>query len=130
MKEIPATFIAKINIKKNTNMKKSIFFAIVMLFAMSASMAFAGNKDINSEGKKPAVPAKTENKLSEAEINRLTKRIEEIRDMDKSDLNAGERAELRKELKETKKIVKKSGGVIYIGGATLILLIILIILLV
>lgn len=111
-------------------MKKLLFFVIVMIFTMSATMAFAVNNDLKSDGGKPAVPAKTENKLSEAEINRLSKRVEEIRDMDKSEMNASERSELRKELKEIKKNVKNSGGTIYIGGATLILLIILIILLV
>ena len=111
-------------------MKKTIFFAFVMIFTMSASMAFAGNKGLRSDAEKSAVPVKTENKLSEEEISRLTKRVEEIRDMDKSDMSSKERTELRKELKETKKNVKKAGGTIYIGGATLILLIILIILLV
>jgi len=111
-------------------MKKTIFFAIVMMFTMSATMAFAGNKDLKSDSEKSAIPVKTENKLSEEEISRLTKRVEEIRDMDKSDMSNKERTELRKEMKEIKKNVKNSGGTIYIGGATLILLIILIILLV
>lgn len=97
---------------------------------MSATMAFAGNKDLKSDAEKSAIPVKTENKLSEEEISRLTKRVEEIRDMDKSDMSSKERTELRKEMKEIKKNVKNSGGTIYIGGATLILLIILIILLV
>ena len=113
---------------KNQNMKKSLFFTIVMIFAMSASMAFAGN--VNSDAGKSTVPVQTENKVNQAEINRLTKRVEEIRDMDKSGMSAGERLELRKELKETKKNVKRAGGTIYIGGATLILIIILVILLV
>ena len=111
-------------------MKKTIFFAIVMIFTMSATMAFAGNKDLKSDAEKSAIPVKTENKLSEEEISRLTKRVEEIRDMDKSDMSSKERTKLRKEMKEIKKNVEKAGGTIYIGGATLILLIILIILLV
>ncbi len=111
-------------------MKKTIFFVIVMFFAMSATMTFAGNKDVKPEAEKSAVPVKTENKLSEEEISRLTKRVEEIRDMNKSEMNVKERKEMRKELKEIKKNVKKNGGTIYIGGATLILLIILILLLV
>ncbi len=111
-------------------MKKSLFFAIVMIFTLSSTMVFAGIKDLNSDGSKPTVPVQTENKINQAEIDRLTKRVEEIRDMDKSGMTSGERMELRKELKETKKNVKRAGGTIYIGGATLILLIILIILLV
>lgn len=111
-------------------MKKTIFFAIVMMFTMSVSMAFAGNKDLKSDAEKSAIPVKTENQLSEDEISRLTKRVEEIRDMDKSEMNSKERTELRKEMKEIKKNVKKAGGTIYIGGATLVLIIILILILV
>jgi hypothetical protein len=110
-------------------MKKVIFFTIVMIFTLSSAMAFANNT-ANTDANKSAIPAKTENKLSDEEISRLTKRVEEIRDMDKSEMNAKEKKELRKELKTIKKNVEKSGGTVYIGGATLILLIILIILLV
>jgi hypothetical protein len=60
----------------------------------------------------------------------LTKRIEEIRDIDKSDLSLVEKRELRNELKEIKEKVRDSGGYVYIGAGTLILIIILIILLV
>lgn len=111
-------------------MKKAIFFVIVMIFTMSSAMAFVGNKDLKPDAEKSAVPVKTENKLSEEEITRLTKRVEEIRNMDKSEMSVKERKEMRKELKEIKKNVKKSGGTIYIGGATLVLIIILILLLV
>lgn len=111
-------------------MKKTLFFAIAMIFAMSSTTAFAGNKELKTDSENPAVPVKTENTLTEAEMSRYTKRVEEIRSMDKSEMAAKERMELRKELKEIKKNVKKAGGTIYIGGATLILLIILIILLV
>jgi exopolyphosphatase/pppGpp-phosphohydrolase len=71
----------------------------------------------------------TTDKLSEDEINRLTKRVEEIRDMDKSDLTLKEKKELKKELREIKETVKKDGGYIYIGAGT-ILVILLIVLLV
>ena len=111
-------------------MKKTLFFAIVMIFTMSSTMVSAGVKDLNSDGGKTTVPVQTENKVNQAEIDRLTKRVEEIRDMDKSEMNASERMELRKELKETKKNVKKAGGTIYIGGAALVLIILLVILLV
>ncbi len=111
-------------------MKKVIFFVIVMIFTMSSTMAFASNKDAKPNAEKPAVPAKTENKLSDEEISRLTKRVEEIRDMDKSELNSKERKELRKELKEIKENVKKNGGTVVISGLALVLIIILVILLV
>jgi IMP dehydrogenase/GMP reductase len=111
-------------------MKKIIFFVIVAIFTMSATMAFASKSDRNSEAGKSAVPVKTENKLSDEEVERITKRVEEIRKMDKSDLTSAEKSELKSELKAMKENVKKAGGTIYIGGATLLLIIILILLLV
>ena len=103
-------------------MKKTIFYVIVMIFAISPAFVFATDKKSNSVA--------TENKLSEVEINRLTNRAEEIRDMDKTTMTVKENRELKKEAREIDKNVAKSGGTIYIGGAALILIIILIILLV
>lgn len=111
-------------------MKKTILFVFVMFFTLSATVAFAGNPDKNPTPEKTAVPAKTENKMSDEEIDRITKRIEEIRNMDKSDMTSEERSELKKELKEMRKDAKRAGGAIYIGGGTLLLIIILVILLV
>ena len=91
---------------------------------MSAS-AFAA-----SGTKNPANLSKTENKLSEEEVNRLTRRVEEIRDMDKTVMTAKEKKEIRKELKGIKENVRRDNGAIYIGTGTLILIIILVILLV
>jgi len=111
-------------------MKKTIYFLIVAIFTLSATMAFASASESNSDEVKSAVPVKTENKLSDEEIDAMTKRIEEIRKMDKSDLTGAEKSELKSELKEMKENVKKAGGTIYIGGATLLLIIILVLLLV
>ncbi len=109
-------------------MKKAIFFVIVMIFTMSSAMAFAGNKDLKPDAEKSAVPLKTENKLTEEEISLLTNRVEEIRSMDKTEMTVVEKKELKKELREIKKNVKRSDGTIVIGGATLLLIIILILL--
>ena len=95
---------------------------------MSASTAFASKSEAKSASDNSAVPVKTENKLSEEEVSRLTKRVEEIRDMDKSNLTAKEKSELRKELKEAKKNVRQNNGTIVIGGVTLLLILIIIIL--
>jgi hypothetical protein len=89
---------------------------------MSSTFAFAANRKSNSVA--------TENKLSEVEINRLTNRSEEIRNLDKSEMTVKENRELKKEARDIDKNVAKSNGTIYIGGAALILIIILIILLV
>jgi N-acetylmuramic acid 6-phosphate (MurNAc-6-P) etherase len=104
-------------------MKTKLFFALLMVFALSAPATFGANS-------KSVTTDKKENKLSEEEVTRLTKRVEEIRDMDKTNMTKIEKRELRKELKATKENVRKDGGYVYIGAGTLILIIILIILLV
>lgn len=107
-------------------MKKFILFAFTVLFTLSASTAFAARADRSTLPDNAVAPDKTENKLSEEEIIRLTRRVEEIRDMDKTSMAAKEKRELRKELKTIKKDI---GGTVYIGAGTLILIIILAILL-
>jgi len=111
-------------------MKKTFFYVIVLIFTMSSTFAFANKADRKSNSNNSAVPVATENKLSELEITRLTTRVEEIRNLDKSEMSLKEKGELKRELRDIKKNVEKSGGTIYIGGAALILIIILIILLV
>jgi hypothetical protein len=111
-------------------MKKIIFFALALVFVLSSTTAFASKNDKTAVSDKLAVPVKMENKLSDAEIDRITNRVEEIRKMDKSDLTGAEKSELKSELKVMKKDVRRNGGTIYIGGATLLLIIILILLLV
>ena len=111
-------------------MKKSIFYVIVLIFTMSSTFAFANKADRKSNSGNSAVPAATENKLSEVEISRLTNRVEEIRNLDKTDMSLREKNELKRELRDIKKNVEKSGGTVYIGGAALVLIILLIILLV
>lgn len=110
-------------------MKKIIFIACLMIFSLSATTAFALKSDSNKAMDNTAVPAKTENKLSAEEISRLTKRVEEIRNMDKSNLSVKEKSELRKEARGIKENVRRDGGYVYIGAGTLLLIIILVIIL-
>ncbi len=111
-------------------MKKTIFFALLMIISMSATTAFAVNSNPKNSIENPAIPAKTETKLTDEQVTRLKNRVEEIRDMDKKDMSATEKLALRNEVKDIKQTVKKDGGYIYIGGGTLLLIIILIIILV
>jgi hypothetical protein len=110
-------------------MKKIILFTFLVIFTFSASTALAGKKDAKSPSENLAVPNKTENKLSEEELSRLTRRVEEIRDMDKTDMTGKEKRDMRKELKNIKETVKKDGGYVYVGTATILLIVLLIILL-
>jgi predicted trehalose synthase len=106
-------------------MKKIILFALMFFFSLGALTAFAGTSDKKDN---PAVPEKTETKLSAEEMSRLTKRVEEIRDMDKTNMTVKEKRELRKELKGIKENVKRDGGYIYVGTGTLLLIILIVIL--
>lgn len=108
-------------------MKTKHFFVLLLVLALSAPTAFGS--DSKSETKNAANSAKVENKLSAEEVSSLTKRVEEIRDMDKSDMTVSEKRELKKELKATRENIRRDGGYVYIGSGTLILIILLIILL-
>jgi peptidoglycan hydrolase CwlO-like protein len=109
-------------------MKKMTMMAYLMILSLGFSTAFALETDKKTKTDE-TTPAKTENKMSEEELTRLTKRVEEIRDMDKSDMTAKEKKELRKEVKGIKENVKRDGGYIYIGAGTLLVVILLVILL-
>ena len=100
-----------------------------MFFALSITTTIASASSKKASDNNIATNNK-ENRLTDEEISRMTKRVEEISNMDRSNLTAKEKSELRKELKATKENIKKDGGYIYIGAGTLVLIIILIILLV
>jgi cytochrome c-type biogenesis protein CcmH/NrfG len=110
-------------------MKKTMFFICILVFSLSASTAFATITDTKYTSHNLAITDKKENKLSEEEVSRLTKRVEEIRNIDKSTLNFKEKRELRRELRGIHENLRRDGGVIYISGGTLLLIIILVILL-
>jgi hypothetical protein len=106
-------------------MKKIILFALMFFFSLGALTAFAGTSDKKDN---PAVPEKTETKLSADEMSRLTKRVVVFREMDKTNMTVKEKRELRKELKGIKENVKRDGGYIYVGTGTLLLIILIVIL--
>ncbi|MFZ4100370.1 MAG: hypothetical protein ACOYKR_00315 [Sphingobacterium thalpophilum] len=97
-------------------MKKQIYLLLtVVLLASSSVMA----NDVKSK------PALTENQI--ARISDLTRRVEEIKNMDKSDLSRTQRKALRNELIDIKKEVKATNGGVYLSvGAIIIILLVLI----
>ena len=97
-------------------MKKQIYLLLtVVLLASSSVMA----NDVKSK------PALTENQI--ARISDLTRRVEEFKNMDKSDLSRTQRKALRNELIDIKKEVKATNGGVYLSvGAIIIILLVLI----
>lgn len=64
----------------------------------------------------------------QAQLQRITTRVEEIREMDKSDLSRVEKRALRKELKEMKSQAKALSGGVYLSVGAIIIIILLLIL--
>ncbi len=78
-------------------------------------------------------PAKNPTELTAeqtAQLERIKSRVDEIKQMDKSNLTKEERKALRKELKEMKKQAKAISGGVYLSvGAIIIIILLLIIIL-
>ncbi|WP_256001966.1 hypothetical protein [Pedobacter deserti] len=102
-------------------MKKFIYsLALVFTLAITADTAYAADKD-----KKPKTELTAEQKV---QLERIKTRVEEIRDMDKSDLSREERKALRKELKELKQEARAMSGGVYLSVGAIIIIILLLIL--
>ena len=108
-------------------MKTRNFITIMLALVISSPIVFGSEPAPVTES--AATSTTVETKLSTEEMASLTKRVEEIRDMDKSGMTRIEKKELKNELKSTKENIRRSGGYVYIGTGTLILIILLIILL-
>jgi hypothetical protein len=97
---------------------QKLFFMVAMLLTLHTAA--------------PAETAVTKRAVTEkeaAEAKTLTMRLENIRAMDKSELNASERRELRREVREIKERLRDIGGGVYLSAAALIIIILLLILL-
>lgn len=78
----------------------------------------------------PNTTATTTPPIESAAANALIARLGEIKAMDKTNLNASEKKELRKETRSIKRELKRlSGGVYFSVGAIIVILILLILLL-
>jgi hypothetical protein len=112
-------------------MKKNLLLCFLILFLLSTT-AFAGLSDPKKESEKPAVSNPRENKLSDEEVSRLSRRLE-TDNLANPNLLVKEKFDSKKNLKATKQVVvvenRHHGGYVYYGGGALLLIIILIILL-
>jgi ferredoxin-fold anticodon binding domain-containing protein len=107
---------------------KKITFAVMAIFL---SLTFYPGQ-LSAATTKEITPASVviTNPADAAKVKTLELRLTEIKDMDKSDLKAAEKRELRKEVRSIKKQISELGGGVYISvGAIIIILLLLIILL-
>jgi hypothetical protein len=103
-------------IHKSLRMASLVILMAVALPA-SSSVIIPGSSPASS-------PAKTEN----ARALQLLHRLEDIRDMDKSEMTRLEKKSLRKEVKNIKKELKPLSGGVYLSVGAIIIIILLLIL--
>lgn len=86
---------------------------------------------INTSSASAKAPVKELTEQQQVQLDQIKRRVEEIRDMDKSDLSKSERKELRNELKAMKNQANAvAGGGVYLSvGAIIIILLVLILVL-
>ncbi len=103
-------------------MKKISVFILLALFMFTAEGVLANEaKPVNSK----EITAE-----QQARLDRITRRVEEIRAMDLRSLNREDRKELKKELQELKKEAKVMKGGVYLSvGAIIIIILVLILIL-
>jgi hypothetical protein len=102
-------------------MKKLIYsLALIFTLGISANTVSANDR---SDKKKPEMTAE-----QKVQFERIVNRVEQIRDMDKSQLSSSERSELRKELRELKAQARATSGGVYLSVGAIIIIILLLIL--
>ena len=101
-------------------MKKTRLYLMIMMLSLGAFNA------ISASEKKPKTTTPSE---IPAEIRVMLNRLEEIKGMDKSEMNSSDKKALRKEIRAIKTNIRSSGNGLYISsGAIIIILLIIIIL--
>jgi hypothetical protein len=109
-------------------MKKNLLLGFLILFVLNTA-AFAGLSDPKKGSEKPAINNPKENKLSDEEISRLSRRAE-IDHLNNSSLSNKEKNDSKNNLRPSKQYYgEHHHHGYYYGGAGLVLLIILIVIL-
>jgi hypothetical protein len=106
-------------------MKKFLLYSVLALSIFS----FAPTQ-VSAASGSPVDPISTlENKDKSIKSEALTVRLNEIKSLDKSDLNFSEKRALRKETRSIKRELKDLNGGVYISAGSIILIAILLIIL-
>lgn len=106
---------------------KKITFVVMAIFL---SLTFYPGQ-ANASTKKEVTPSSivAANPADAAKVKVLELRLNEINDMDKSDLKSSEKRELRKEVRSIKQQLHEMGHYVYISAGAIILIVILLIIL-
>ena len=101
-------------------MKKTRLYVMVMLLSLGAfTTVSASDKNL-----KTTTPTEIP-----VEIQVMLDRLEDIKEMDKSELNRADKKELRKEVRAIKSDIRASGNGVYISAGAIIIILLLILLL-
>jgi ABC-type transport system involved in cytochrome bd biosynthesis fused ATPase/permease subunit len=100
---------------------KKFIYTLVLVFTLGISTSTVSAADT----KKPKTELTAEQKV---QFERLVNRVEEIRNMDKSNLSRTEKRALRKELKEMKEQARALNQGVYLSVGAIIIIILLLIL--
>jgi predicted RNA-binding protein with PIN domain len=111
-------------------MKKTVnvLGTVILLLVFPALAAFASSTEAEPKTADVEIVYNEESATADA-AGLIEMRIREIREMDRSELTAEEKQELRNELRDIKSEANQPGGTIYIGIGTVLLIAILILLL-
>lgn len=113
-----------LNLKPKKKMKKSTLCLLMMFLSLTAAptSTFAATIDpITSTSAPKEIPV---------EVKVLLNRLDEIKNMDKSNLNRSDKKALRKEVRAINTNLRSSGNGVYLSiGAIIIIILLLIILL-
>lgn len=103
-------------------MKKLPLYLMMMVLSLSIfpSTSFASEKNATADN--------TRTKEMPAEVKVMLNRLEEIKAMDKSEMKASEKKELRKEVRTIKANLAASNNGVYISVGAIIIIILLLIL--
>jgi hypothetical protein len=103
-------------------MKKFPFYAMIIILSFTILP-----QQITAASSTP-IETTTPPKEIPADVKIMLDRLDEIKKMDKSNLNSAERKELRKEVREIKTQLKSSGNGVYLSVGAIIIVILLLIL--
>jgi len=107
-------------------MKKTIS---IFVMALALSFGFQSAMAAGGPGKKAIHDAKKElTTEQQARLDEIITRVNEIKDMDKSNLTRSEKKELRSELKSMKTEARAMSGGVYLSVGAIIIIILLLIL--